>query len=125
MNESGLGTRVVNFVVDTVVVFVISYALYKWYSFYVMYWDYRPYQFYLFFYATLFIYYFVFESITSRTPGKWMTMTRVRTAGGKRPAWYRILLRTLLRFTIIDPFFIPFLNRSLHDALSKTRVVEV
>jgi hypothetical protein len=36
-----------------------------------------------------------------------------------------VLLRSLLRLTIIDAFFIPFLERPLHDALSKTRVVEV
>jgi uncharacterized RDD family membrane protein YckC len=124
MNEVGVGTRVINFLVDTLIIFLISFGLYKWYIFYVRYWDYKFYPWYQFFYATNFVYYTIFELIASRTPGKWLTMTKVRTAGGNKPAFYQVLLRSLLRLTIIDPFFIPLLNRPLHDALSKTRVVE-
>lgn len=125
MNEAGVGTRVVNFLVDMLAISLISYGVYKWYMFYVMYYGYTPYQFYIFFYATLFVYYFIWEALLSRTPGKYLTMTRVRSANGKRPALYQVLFRSILRLTLIDPFFIPFLNRPLHDALSKTRVVEV
>jgi uncharacterized RDD family membrane protein YckC len=125
MKEVGVGTRVINFLVDTIIVFLITYGLYKWWNFYVFYWQFKYYSFYKFFYATLFIYYTLFELVVSRTPGKWLTMTRVRTATGGRPAFHQVLLRSLLRLTIIDAFFIPFLERPLHDALSKTRVVEV
>jgi uncharacterized RDD family membrane protein YckC len=125
MNEVGIGTRVLNFLVDTLAIVLISYGLYKWYMFYVMYYDYTPYQYYLFFFATIFGYYFLWEALLSRTPGKYLTMTRVRSADGKRPALYQIFLRSLLRLTIIDPLFIAFLDKPLHDALSKTRVVEV
>ena len=125
MNEVGVGTRVINFLVDTIIIFLISYGLYKWYIFYVRYWDYKFYPWYQFFYAILFIYYTLFEMIASRTPGKWLTMTKVKTVSGSKPAFYQILLRSILRLTIIDPFFIPILNRPLHDAWSKTRVVEV
>ena len=124
MNEAGVGTRVLNFLADMLAISLISYGLYKWYMFYVMYWDYTPYQYYLFLYATWFIYYFVWEALLSRTPGKYLTMTRVRNVDGMKPAFYQILLRSILRLTLIDPFFIPFLNRPLHDALSKTRVVQ-
>ena len=124
MNEVGVGTRVINFIVDSLVIFLVSYGLFKWYRFYVYYYGYYPYQYYLFFYATLFIYYLLFELVFTSTPGKWLSMTRVRDINGKRPAWYQILLRSLLRLTLIDPFFIPFFNRTLHDQLSKTRVVE-
>ncbi len=125
MNEVGVGTRVINFLVDTIIIFLISYALYKWYIFYVRYWEYKYYPWYQFFYATLFIYYTIFELIASRTPAKWLTMTKVRTASGNKPAFYQVLLRSLLRLTLIDAFFIPVLQRPLHDALSKTRVMEV
>ncbi len=125
MNEVGVGTRVINFLVDTIIIFLISYGLYEWYTFYVRYWEYKYFPWYQFFYATLFIYYTIFELIASRTPAKWLTMTKVRTASGSKPAFYQVLLRSLLRLTIIDPFFIPILQRPLHDALSKTRVVEV
>jgi len=116
---------VINFLVDTIIIFLIAYALYKWWSFYVFYWEYTFYPFYLFFYATVFIYYAILESIWSRTPGKWSTMSKVRNTKGGKPAFYQVLLRSILRLTLIDCFFIPFLDRPLHDALSKTRVVEV
>lgn len=125
MNEVGIGTRVLNYLVDTLAITLISYGLYKWYVFYMMYYNYRTFQFYQFFFATIFVYYFIWESLFSRTPGKFLTMTRVRSAAGKRPAIYRIFLRCLLRLTIIDPIFIAIINRPLHDALSGTRVVEV
>ena len=124
MKEVGVGTRVVNFLVDTIIIFFLSFSLYKWWSFYVFYWKYTYFPFYMFFWATVFIYYSVFELIWTRTPGKWLTMSKVRNAAGERPAWYQILLRSLLRLTLIDCFFIPFSEMPLHDALSKTRVVE-
>ncbi|MDB5193787.1 MAG: hypothetical protein JWQ96_3350 [Segetibacter sp.] len=125
MNEVGIGTRVINFLVDTIVIFALSYGLYKWYTFYVMYWSYKFVPFYFFFYGTVFVYYTLFELFFSRSLGKYVTLTKVRSASGGKPAFYQILLRSLLRLTLIDPFFIPFLNRPLHDALSKTKIVEV
>ena len=125
MKEMGIGSRVVNFLVDTLVVFLIGYGLYKWYSFYMMYYAYKFFPFYVFFYGTLFSYYFIFEGITGRTLGKFLTFTKVVTSAGKRPSFLQYFFRSLLRLTIIDPFFIPFLDRPLHDALSKTRVVQV
>jgi uncharacterized RDD family membrane protein YckC len=125
MKEVGVGTRVLNFLIDTLLIWLISYLLFKWYNFYVYYYGYQSYQFYLFFYATLIIYYLVFELLFSRTPAKFISLTKVRHINGGRAAWYQIVFRTLLRLTLIDPFFIPFIGRTLHDAASKTRVVEV
>lgn len=125
MKEMGIGSRVVNLLIDTLVIFLISYGLYKWYSFYMRFYDYKFFPFYVFFYATLFSYYFILEGITNRTIGKFLTFTKVVSAAGKRPSFTQVFLRSLLRLTIIDPFFIPFLDRPLHDALSKTRVVQV
>jgi len=125
MKEVGVGTRVINFMVDTIIIFLAAFGLYKWWTFYVIYWDYKYFAFYKFFYATVFLYYTVFEMIWSRTPGKWVTMTKVSNNAGGRPIFYQVLLRSALRLTIIDFIFIAFLYRPLHDALSKTRVVEV
>ncbi len=124
MKEAGLGSRVINFLVDTLIIFLVAYAFYKWWSFYVMYWQYKFFPFYMFFWITIFIYYTIFESIWNRTPGKFLSMTRVRNIAGGRPAWYQFVFRSIFRLTVIDCFFIPFLNRPLHDVLSKTRVVE-
>ncbi len=124
MKEAGVGTRVINFLVDTLLIFILAYAFYKWWSFYVFYWKYKFFPFYMFFWLTVLVYYTIFEWIWTRTPGKWLSISKVRNTAGKRPAWYQIVLRSILRLTLIDCFFIPFLDRPLHDALSKTRVVE-
>jgi uncharacterized RDD family membrane protein YckC len=124
MKEVGIGSRVINFVVDTILIALIAYALYKWNNFYVYYWQHKFYPFYLFFYPMVFIYYTLFEGIAGRSPGKWLSITRVRNLKGEKPSFYQILLRSLLRLTFIDMFFIPFFDRPLHDQLSKTRVVE-
>lgn len=125
MNEMGIGSRVINYLVDTILVYLIGYGLYKWYLFYVQFWAYKYVPFYYFFFASMFAYYFIFETLTGRTAGKFLTFTRVRNLQNKRPNVLQTFIRSLLRLTIIDPFFIPWLDRPLHDALSKTRVVEI
>ena len=124
MNEVGVGSRVINFLVDTILIALIAYALYKWNNFYVYYWQHKFYPFYLFFYPMVFIYYTIFESIFSRSPGKWLSITKVRNVAGAKPSFLQIIIRSLIRVTIIDMFFIPVFDRPLHDQLSKTRVVE-
>ena len=124
MQEVGIGGRVINFFVDTLLVFLISYGFYKWYSFYVMYWQFKFFPFYLFFYSTVFVYYTLSEALFSRTIGKIFSLSKVRNFNDKRPSFLQVVLRSLLRLTLIDMFFIPFLGRPLHDHLSKTRVVE-
>ncbi|GEO09378.1 RDD family protein [Segetibacter aerophilus] len=124
MNEVGIGSRVINFSVDTILIALIAYGLYKWNNFYVYYWQHKFYPFYLFFYPMVFIYYTLFEAFAGRSPGKWLSITRVRNLKGERPAFYQVLLRSLLRLTFIDMFFIIIFDRPLHDQLSKTRVVE-
>jgi len=124
MRTVGEGTRVLNFLIDTTIIFAIAYACYEGWSWYVMYWNYTPYKFGWFFFGILFIYYFIFESLFKRTPGKWFTYSKVVTDTGNKPSIGRILIRSLVRLIIIDLFFIPFLGRPLHDYLSKTILVE-
>ena len=121
----GVGSRVINYLVDTILVYLIGYGFYKWHQFYVQFWSYKYVPFYFFFFGSMFAYYFIFETLTGRTIGKMVTFTRVRTLQNKRPNVLQTFIRSLLRLTIIDPFFIPWLDRPLHDALSKTRVVEI
>ena len=125
MNESGIGARVINFIVDTILIFLLALALYKWWSFYVTNWAYYFFPFYYFFIATTVLYYTLFEWLTARTPGKLISLSKVKTIDNGKPSLGSVLVRSLLRLTLIDAFFIPFLNRPLHDALTKTRVVEV
>ena len=125
MKFVGTGTRVLNFLIDTLLIFIISYAFSKWYNFQVMYWGYSYLPPYSFFFISLFVYYFIFESIWRRTPGKWVSISKVVDKNGKKASVLQVLIRSLIRLTIIDLFFIPFLDgRTLHDYLSGTYVVE-
>lgn len=124
MRKVGDGTRALNFFIDTVIITVIAMLLMKWYNWYVMFWRYTPLNFGWFFFGTALVYYTGLESIFAKTPGKWFTRSRVVTLEGRRPNIAVILWRSLLRLTIIDLFFGPFLNGPLHDYASKTTVVE-
>lgn len=125
MKVVGTGTRVLNFLIDTLLIFIIGYAFSKWYNFQVMYWGYTPLPPYSFFFMSLFVYYLVFEAIWRKTPGKWLTISKVVDKNGKKASFVQIFIRSVVRLTIIDMFFIPFLDgRTLHDFLSGTYVVE-
>jgi uncharacterized RDD family membrane protein YckC len=124
MRNVGFGTRVLNFMIDTLIVFGIAYGVNAWWDFQVMYWHYIFISFYVFFFGLIFIYYTFFEAIFKRSPAKWLTISKVVNRQGGKPAFWQILIRSLIRVTIIDCFFIPFLDKPLHDYLSKTEVVE-
>jgi uncharacterized RDD family membrane protein YckC len=125
MNQVGIGTRVINFLTDTAIISLIAFILSKVWFFYVVYWSYSDINPLWIFAAVLFIYYFIFESIWARTPGKWLSYTKVVDKKGLKPNFGKIFLRSIVRLTVIDCFFIPFLNKTLHDFVSKTEVVEV
>ena len=124
MQTTGIGTRVLNFLVDTIIITIISGLSYHGWNIYVLFYHYPGFNFGWFFFGTLFIYYTLFESLFSRTPGKWVTYSKVVNRQGKRPSFFQVLLRSIARLIIIDMFFIPFLDKTLHDFLSKTEVVE-
>ncbi|MCC6634836.1 MAG: RDD family protein, partial [Chitinophagaceae bacterium] len=77
-----------------------------------------------FFFGTMFFYYLLLETIFAKTPGKWLTQTKVVNLYGNKPSFLAITIRSITRITIIDIFFIPFLDKTLHDYLSKTNVIE-
>ncbi|MDI9366041.1 MAG: RDD family protein [Flavobacterium sp.] len=125
MKRVGIGTRVINFLVDTILIAIIAYFIAKGYRFYVYYYGYKGHNFAIFFWGTLLVYYTFFEAIFTRTPGKFLSYSKVVSSNGKRPNILQILVRSLVRITIIDMFFQPLLDKTLHDYLSKTDVVEV
>ena len=125
MNQVGIGTRVINFIADTLIVVILSFIANKVWDFYVLYWGYPYINPLLSFGALLFIYYFLFELFWAKTPGKWLSYTKVVDKKGLKPGLIQIFLRSIVRLTIIDCFFIPFLNKPLHDYVSSTEVVEV
>lgn len=76
-------------------------------------------------FAVLFGYYVFFEGIWGRTPGKWLTGTRVESELGGPPTFKQVLLRTVVRFVPFEA--VSFLTRGhgWHDRWSKTRVVRL
>jgi len=120
----GIGTRALNGIIDTLMVFILSFFLYQFWKFYVMYYRYTYFQYFYFFYLSIFIYYFIMELFFQRTLGKIVTLTKVVSTSGLKPAPWQILVRSLIRVTLIYPFSIPFLGVGLHDYFSKTLLVE-
>jgi len=125
MKSVGIGTRVINFLVDTMVVFSIAYIAAKFNKYYAFQHRMIYVQFGYVFFASLFVYYTICEVLFARTLGKLASYSKVVNNAGKRPNILQILIRSLIRLTIIDMFFIPFLDKTLHDYCSKTNVVEV
>jgi uncharacterized RDD family membrane protein YckC len=125
MRTVGIGTRVLNFLVDTAIIFLFTYIAFKSWNFYSFYYHIVYLQFYYFFAVILFFYYLLFESFFGRTPGKLVSLSKVVNKNGVTPSFFQIFLRSVVRLTIIDCFFIPILDKTLHDFLSKTEVVEI
>lgn len=124
MRIVGIGTRVLNFLVDTTIIFILAYIAFKIWMFYVYYYNFRNFAIYEFMAVILFVYYTIFESINGRSLGKMLTVSRVVSKEGKRAGFLRILIRSLVRLTVIDCFFIPFLKKPLHDYVSNTVVID-
>ena len=125
MKIVGIGTRIINFLIDTLIVFAIAYSVFKIRNWFVYYYHVKYFNFGYFFFFILFLYYTFFEALFARTPGKWMSYTKVVNAKNSKPSFVQILIRSIIRVTIIDMFFFPFFDKTLHDYLSKTDVVEV
>lgn len=79
---------------------------------------------YVFGYLVSFLYYALFESITGKTPGKWITKTKVVTTEGYEPGSMNIIGRTLCRVIPLDGISFFFTNGvGWHDSISRTRVI--
>ncbi|MFY7899041.1 MAG: RDD family protein [Chitinophagaceae bacterium] len=125
MKNVGIGTRVINFLIDTIIIFLISLFSFKAWNWYVRFYGLFPINFGTLFFSISFIYYTFFETIFARTPGKWLSYSKVINADGSKANVLKVMLRSLIRITVIDCFFIPFLDKPLHDFVSKTEVVEI
>lgn len=124
MQQVGDGTRALNFFIDTIVITILAILFFRWWNWQVIYWNYTPYHFGWFFFPTILVYYTLLESIFATTIGKNFTQSKVCNKKGGRASFPAILLRSLVRLTIIDLFFSPFLGGPLHDYASGTTVVE-
>ncbi|MCG8581734.1 MAG: RDD family protein [Bacteroidales bacterium] len=76
-------------------------------------------------YVCMFCYYLIFESISGRTIGKFITNTKVVDSKHSKPGFLRILLRTVLRLNPFDAMSYLFgTELGTHDKVSRTMVVK-
>ena len=74
-------------------------------------------------YLIFFGYYFIMESTTQRTLGKYMTRTIVIKKDGTKPSLLNILMRSFWRVIPIDVLSYLFGSENgMHDTLSSTRL---
>lgn len=91
-----------------------------------LYFDITIWQGFLLYTSLWLSYYFIFELLTQRTPGKYLTGTKVITNLGEKPDATVMIKRTLARLIPIDPLsFDRTLSGCLHDSLSGTMVVDM
>jgi uncharacterized RDD family membrane protein YckC len=69
-------------------------------------------------------YYLLFEYFLGKTPGKYLTKTRVVNYFGEKPTFKLLLIRSALRIMPYDHLSFLF-GQGLHDDLSKCLVVNV
>lgn len=71
-------------------------------------------------------YYFIFESLFGKTPGKFSTNTKIVSENGMKPSLGSIFIRTIVRLIPIE--FLSFTSSKnpigWHDKWSKTIVIE-
>lgn len=79
---------------------------------------------YVVFFFVVILYYTLFESLCSRTIGKYITKTIVVNEDGSKPDSQIILKRTLCRLIPFDGFSFLGSGRGWHDSISDTYVVD-
>jgi uncharacterized RDD family membrane protein YckC len=126
-NQIKKTTRFINFMVDSIVfsiiAFVIVSILVRYHPAFKIYnpWNNRFLAFVLYF-----LYYFLFETIFSSTPGKLITNTNiVDTITFKSPSVLKIFIRSLCRFIPLEALSIFFYKNNLvwHDIISGTIII--
>ncbi len=119
----GEGTRIMNFLLDTIIICFLSYFIYKWYNFYAFYGYFKPVRYGYFFFATTWVYTFLFELLFCRTIAKMITKTKVISTNGKRPNIFQFLIRATLRTSLVTMVGLAWNDQPLHDTFSKTVLI--
>ena len=119
----GEGTRIMNFFLDTIFICFLSYFIYKWYNFYAYYGYFKPVRYGYFFFATTWVYTFLFELLFCRTIAKMISKTKVISTNGKCPNIFQFLIRATLRTSLVTMVGLAWNDQPLHDTFSKTLLV--
>ena len=73
-------------------------------------------------YVCFFSYYWLFEVIWAKTPGKWLFGTHVINNEGGRPSAGQVIIRTICRFIPLEALSF-FAERGWHDSIPNVQVV--
>jgi uncharacterized RDD family membrane protein YckC len=119
----GEGTRIMNFFLDTLFICFLSYFIYRWYNFYAYYGYFKPVRYGYFFFATTWVYTFLFELLFCRTIAKMISKTKVVSTNGKRPNIFQFLIRATLRTSLVTMVGLAWNDQPLHDTFSKTVLI--
>ncbi len=131
-HKASLGTRFVNNLIDTLILFIIhiilsfiSAVIYNMTLIYFFYfYNYGGFLWNVFIGITVaFIYFFLWEYFSDgRTLGKYITGTKVISTDGKKPTGKQILSRSLYRIIPFEALTF-FGENGWHDGLTDTRVI--
>lgn len=128
MNKNPIWTkRLINFLVDTASIIVLFFLLLRILPFVL---KNVPFDFSFdvnIVLAFVFIaYYLIFEGVSGRTIGKYLTRTKVVNANGEKPKFTQIFFRTLIRVLFIEVLsYIAKRPNGWHDKVSNTEVVTI
>ena len=110
--------RLYNFLIDSLVFFVIVMIFTMLLNEYVAQEDLKYIMI-----SVYYLYYFILEWTTGQTVGKMITKSKVVTSDTQeKPSASSILIRTLCRLIPIDFFSYLFIPIGIHDRLSKTEL---
>lgn len=113
------GKRFLNNIIDTSLPLLLSLAILSGEA------SFRPDEIQALFIVIFILHYVLFEFITGRTIGKYITATKVIAADGGNPNLFYILIRTLCRLIPFEALtFLGPRTIGLHDIFSKTLVVD-
>ena len=120
---TGKTLRFINFLLDTIIYLIITLA------FILVFKDRLPREDVKWISAfAYFFYYFLFELLLGRTPGKFITRTKVSSlADTRHKIFYSVQIfgRTVMRFIPLDILSYLFSFRGLHDYISKTTITRL
>lgn len=116
MTEVDKGTRIINYFIDIISIAISSLIIATVSGNTI-----NPNLILLFIY---FIYYLVLESIFGKTLGKLVTGSRVVDKNNEKASFWKIVVRTLLRFSYFDWLSYAFGQvQGTHDVISRTKLV--
>lgn len=114
LGPASLGKRLANYVIDRIGTYIFAFLIMMM----------LPNSALLFIIIIMFGYYLLFEGIWQKTPGKWITKTKIVRRDETKPSFGQILGRTFARLIPFEPIsFLVGAPIGWHDSLSKTLVV--